>query len=292
MFGRSRLRKEKTRAATSLRRVLTRILIFLIVFTPLAIISFGSWYITHLSALTLREIKVAGGETVSPREIEKVVNEELEGDYFHLVPKRFAWFYPEEKIIERIRAVPRVKDVAVLRTDGHVLSISFTEYRPYALWCARPVAGDPDHCFFIDNEGTAFATAPSLSGSALLRFVDEKQDPELHKQLFSPDWLKLGEEFARGLKGRFGFTVLYLERVNENEIFYHLGSGGLVKIGVEKDANTSLNDLEAVFSDPQFAGLRSGNFVHIDLRYGNKVFVKEKEVVPEPEVVEGDAIQQ
>jgi len=291
MFGRSRLRKEKMRTVTKWRRVFARVLIFFIVFTPLAVLSYGFWYVTHLPSLTLSEIQVAEGETVSPRTIEKVVNEELTGNYFRFIPKRFAWFYPEEKIIERIKTVPRVKDVTVERTDGHILSISFNEYDPYALWCARPVSGTLDNCFFIDNEGIAFAAAPPLSGSALLRYVDEKQDPELKQKLFSYDWLKLSEEFAHGIKEHFDFTVIYLERVNENEIFYHLGSGGVVKIGSEKSAETTLNDLETVFSDSQFSHLRSGNFVHIDLRYGNKVFVKEKEVEPEPTVAEEDVVE-
>lgn len=278
MFGRSRLRKGKVRAAPKARRVLARLLVALIIFTPLAILSYGAWYVTHLSALTLREIKVEGGKTLSQSEIEKVVNEELTGTYYHLVPKRFAWFYPEERIIERIKAVPRVKDVTVERTSGDELIINFSEYLPYALWCAHPTVSEPDRCLFIDDEGMAFAQAPPLSGSALLRFVDEKNEPELRRQVFSHDWLQLGEEFASGIKGNFGFTILYLERINESEIFYHLGSGGLVKISSDKNASTTLNDLQTVFSNPQFSGLRSGNFVHIDLRYGNKVFVKEKEI--------------
>ncbi|OGG85728.1 hypothetical protein A2392_02975 [Candidatus Kaiserbacteria bacterium RIFOXYB1_FULL_46_14] len=278
MFGRSRLMKGKARTTTKLRRVLTRVLIVLIIFTPLAILSYGAWYVTHLSALTLREIKVEGGKTISRSEIEKVVNEELTGTYYHLVPKRFAWFYPEERIIEQIKAVPRVKDVTVERTSGDELVINFSEYLPFALWCAHPTVSEPDRCLFIDDEGTAFASAPPLSGSALLRFVDEKNEPALHQQIFSHDWLQLGGEFASEIKEHFGFTILYLERINESEIFYHLGSGGLVKISSDKNATTTLNDLQTIFSNPQFSHLRSGDFAHIDLRYGNKVFVKEKEV--------------
>jgi hypothetical protein len=40
-----------------------------------------------------------------------------------------------------------------------------------------------------------------------------------------------------------------------------------------------INNLMAVISSPDFSHLKPGNFQYIDLRYGNKVFVNEEEVV-------------
>lgn len=283
MFGSSRLRKTKKRNTLKWRRALHRTLFWSLIVGPIILVIWLSWYFVHLSAFTLQKIDITGGETVPHQDLELIIKQELDGSYYHLVPKRFAFLYPEEEILNKLKAVPRVKDVSIHREDGRTLIISFSEYKPHALWCARNSSGQLTPCFFIDDQGVAFTSAPLLTGSALLRFVDSKKDPSLHEQAFSHELLKTGETFSVGIGKRFGLAVEYLERVNENEMFVHLSSGGVLKISGDKSAENSLADLEAIFADKQFAHLSGGNFIHIDLRYGNKVFVQENEVVSESE---------
>ncbi len=292
MFGSSRLRKTKKKNTEKWRRALYFTLLWSLIIGPIILVSWLAWYFVHLSAFTLQKIEITGGETVPHQNLEAVINQELNGTYYHLVPKRFAYFYPEEEILNKLRAIPRIKDISVHREDGRTLIVSFTEYKPHALWCSVASTEELQPCFFIDDSGVAFAEAPSLKGSALLRYVDSRKNPAMHEQAFSYELLRTGKDFSMGIGKRFNLAVEYLERVNDNEIFVHLSTGGVLKISGDKPVEDTLNDLAAIFADKQFAHLTSGNFIHIDLRYGNKVFVQEKEIVPETtEVSEEEEVE-
>ena len=60
-----------------------------IAITVVVLLGYGVWYVTRLPALTLTEVEVKGGETVSHEELKSIVREELRGSYLFLVPKRF-----------------------------------------------------------------------------------------------------------------------------------------------------------------------------------------------------------
>lgn len=292
MFGSSRLRKAKKKNALKWRRALYFTLLWSLIIGPIILVSWLAWYLLHLSTFTLQNIEITGGETVPHQELETIINQELNGSYYHLVPKRFAYFYPEEEILNKLKSIARVKDVSINREDGQTLIVSFSEYRPYALWCSRSSTNELTPCLFIDESGIAFAEAPSLKGSALLRYVDSKRNPVIREQAFSYQLLQNGKDFSVGIGKLFNLSVEYLEKVNDDEIFVHLSTGGVLKISGDKPAEESLNDLATIFADKQFAHLSNGNFIHIDLRYGNKVFVQEKELIREAtEVTEEEEVE-
>lgn len=274
MFGRSRLRKSQQKNERRWRKVFKNILVVVLIVLPITGLLYGVWFISRLPALTISQIEVVGGETVPKDELKKTAEAELQGLYYRIWPKRFAWTYPEEQIKTKLSQLPRVKDVTVERVDGRTIIISFSEYRPHALWCERE---NQAQCFFIDDNGRAFAAAPSLIGSAFLRFVDHEREPSLHADNFGSNLINYAEELVVGLGARFGFGVVYFERIHEDDFFVYLSDGGILKINTTQTATETLDNLSAILSSKEFSHLKGGGFEYVDLRYGNKVFVKEKE---------------
>lgn len=275
MFGRSRISRKKDKKRSSWRAIRSFVWIASVAFLLVGLV-YALWYVTRLPRFSIDSIEVSGGDTIPETEIERVARQELFGEHFRLVPKRFVWWYPEEEIVVAIKAVPRVKDVSIER-KGNTLDIIFSEYRPYALWCDRTTlesSGVNKSCSFIDAEGVAFAPAPALSGSAFLRFVSDRE-PSLGERGFEPYLIEQGASFVDMISERFGFAVAYLEKVNETELFCHLVGGALIKIDTERDIRETIQNLAVVLGETKFSHLRAGSFSYIDLRYGNKVFVNE-----------------
>ena len=273
MFPKRRrsLRKKKKENP---RKVLIRqifIGFFLVVF--FSGLGYGVWHGTRIEALTIKTVEISGGETISHEEVKRLAEEKLEGDYFRLVPKRFAWTFPENEISAVVSTMSRIRDVSVDRLDGNTISINFSEFHPYALWCDSL---ESSNCAFIDRDGYAFDAAPSLTGATFVRYLDPLREVKVDEQAFSSDYMAESDLLIDHLFTNFGFDVRAIIRTAFDEMEYHLTGGGYLKVSSRQSMTYTLENLESILGSGEFAHLEPGNFQYIDLRYGNKVFVNEE----------------
>ena len=116
------------------KQLLKNISIGLGVFLLIGLMLYGVWHGTRVKALTIDEVVVTGGETISHQAVGADVSGLLEGEYAQFIPRRFAWTYPESEIMDKLLEVDRVKDPVVSRS-GKQLLVTLAEYEPVALWC-------------------------------------------------------------------------------------------------------------------------------------------------------------
>lgn len=138
-----------------------------LVISIVALLIVSVWYGTRIAPLNIVNVEVEGGQTISHDEVKKVAFRQLDGEHLGIVPKTFAWTYPEEVIASELSKIPRIHDISVIRNSGTDIAITFEEYLPEALWCSDH---DSDKCLFLDGKGFAFAESPKLSGGSFLRF--------------------------------------------------------------------------------------------------------------------------
>ena len=235
----------------------------------------GIWYGSRVESLTISKVEVNGGETIGYQRVIDEVLVGLEGYYIGLVPKRFAWFYPQDSIVSRVESIERVHNVTVDRVNGQTLQVNFSEFLPKALWCESVTS---DKCLFLDSEGYAFAEAPRLSGGSLVRFVTLGQDTQIGVGLTDFETFESLFELIHLLTERAWF-VSHIELDLVGDVFLVLSGGGELKVSSEEDPEKMVNNLMTVIASPEFSHLKPGNFQYIDLRFGNKVFVNEEEIV-------------
>lgn len=268
----------KKEGRTRSRLFLRQFLIGGVLFLLLALIGAAIWYGTRLEIFTITNVDVEGGETISHSMVRGLVEEELRGEYYNLVPKRFSLTYPEQLIISKVKSVPRVKDV-VLEKKGHrTLALTISEYYPFALWCPS-AAGEnlnSSPCFFLDVEGYSFIEAPTLNGSSMLRYFDNSITPEVGQQPFDTAFMNSTSRFAIAIGKDLGFGTVYIERVSPEEVNYHIAGGGILKTSIAQDVDETIDNLSAVLGTEEFKHLAPGNFKYIDLRFGSKVFINEE----------------
>jgi hypothetical protein len=237
------------------------------------------WYGTRLQALTLSEVKVYGGQTISHERVSRVASRQLEGEYIGFIPRAFAWLYPQQEIADELAIIERIHSIEVDRTNGSTLHITFQEYVPAALWCKTLLAIE---CVFIDKSGFAYGTSPNLAGGSLLRFIHTSKTPEVDARLTSAEDFGLLNELTDMLL-KNGWFVSHIEIDKERDAFLHIVDGGEFKVTLTQDPQVTVNNLNVVLTSDEFTDIQPGGFQYIDLRFGNKVFVNE---TPVEELVE------
>lgn len=243
----------------------------------LAIITTSVWYVTRLPSLTIATVTAAGGETIDHAVVVSVAEAALHGQYLGLVPKRFAYTYPKTQILNTVSGVERIKDIQLELIDRTELAIAFTEYIPDALWCA----GGTDTCVFLDKTGYAFAVAPQLSGGAFLRFEKISTTPATGVQGFDTATYQKMQQLAALLATQDWFVSAVLTDA-AGDAFIECTNGIELKILVTDEPEAIVDNLFTVLQSPNFIDHDIADFDYFDLRFGNKVFVKE---IEEAEVV-------
>lgn len=258
------------------RRRAVRLVVLLILGGGLLV---GVWYGTRAKFVTITTVEVSGSTTIDLRAVEQEVQSILDGSYLFLIPKRFSYTYPHDIIMNTLEHLPRVAHATVTRTSRTVLSVALSEYTSYALWCqsvASSTAPDaPGPCLFISEEGFAFAEAPSLQGMTFLRYITPERNPVVGMILASADYIQVTKEFAHALLRAHHLQVYAITETSDGDLRYRVRGGGELLVDKDADMQEVFANLDAVLNSTEFKHLTSGNFVYIDLRFGNKVFVKE-----------------
>lgn len=269
MLGRKRTKVRKRRSASVLTR---QFFVGFLLFMVLVAVGSVVWYGSRLESLTIVKVNVVGGDTVQHDEIKSLVEHELEGEYYRVIPKRFSWTYPKEKIVSAVESVLKVKEARLTRPDSTTVEVSFIEYNPVALWCLTRES--LEGCIFLDDTGYAFSPAPPLRGNAMPRYFNQ-ETPTEGQNPFTYEFMRDTLSFTKEVRQNFNFVAHGIEKVGVDEAIFELHGGGQIKITLREPVKTTLENLRVLLGAPEFAHISPGNFEYIDLRFGDKVFVNE-----------------
>jgi len=272
----TKLQKRTHKKIKKERSVLHKqIIVGVVILFCVSLLVTGTWYGTRIESLQVTQVAVVGGFTIPHSEIEEKVRERLSGEYFLLIPHSFQSLYPRQAIIENIKSIPRIKNVHVELTEGQTVAVAFEEYRPGALWCLEHTAQE---CLFLDETGFAFAQAPTLTGSAFVRYVDLNHTPAKKEQAFDPEFMTQTKQFTKLLADNLDLYVTHVEKIQDLDIEYKVSGGGVLKVSQLVSVEDSFNNLKAILNSEDFIHLQNGAFQYIDLRFGDKIFLNEVEL--------------
>lgn len=238
----------------------------------------GVWYLTRLPYFTITSIQISGGETISHEEIDTVISQQLNGSYIRLVPNRFIYTYPHDAIVASVNSVPRIRDVVLSRLGKNTLVLKFDEYVPYALWCRA--INEPESCYFISADGYAFASAPMLEGGALIRHVIEAKTELKNESIFAEKNLSEIHTFIHQLETELHLRITDVFYTKDNDVIFYINGGGKILVSTKLGYDQSVKNLKSIVLSKEFQHIAPGNFNYIDLRFGNKIFIKEGEDTP------------
>lgn len=242
------------------------------------------YYVTRLEMFTLSEIEIEGGETISHETLRGYVEEELEGAYFRLIPKRFTYLFPHDRIVYVLEHVPRVHDVNIERLSRNKLKVTFEEYTPHALWCQHESTTTP--CYFLDVTGYAFAEAPLLHGGALTRHYMTIEETPLPGQVIDDERLASIDTFIKRAGDALSFRINAITYMHDEDVTFWVNGGGSIQASLKRDLGVTLENVTAALESDAFHHIEPGNFNYIDARFENKIFINEEIATSSEETTE------
>ncbi len=234
--------------------------------------------ISHLDSMTIAKIEVSGNSRLSSVDIENVVREKIAGNFLGFFSRSNVFLYPQEEVVEAIRAVPAVNGIEVERIGTRTIHIRLEEKGEVARWCSGEVHNISD-CYSIDENGYIFSrTSPEATSTLSVIYRMTINDDALGRQFLDKEDFKNLRFFIGQLEG----LVLEPKEVSITDTNYmtvYLGGGGKLIVNRADDLSKVLGNITAIISDKSIAPslprfLRELDYIKLDS--GNKVVYKVK----------------
>lgn len=235
-------------------------------------------FFTHFKPLQIAEINFAGNEAVGDYYLTQTINQELAGNYLGIFSKNNIVIFPKSKIESDILSqFPRVSNVAVVRSGLGSILVNIVERKPKSLWCPGVAAVSAvSGCYLMDESGRAFAVAPDFSGQTYLEYFNGESG-DLTNQLFKSSFnFQELAFFTDSLRGA-GILINKINSTSNGDLELYLETGGRIIVGSTQTLGKTFDNLNSVWNDNDLNLKASATKLdYIDLRFGNKVFYKEK----------------
>lgn len=259
--------KQAKRKSRSNWRLIVRVVIAIAIITGITIL-------TRLPRLQVSTVEVVGANVADPGDISEFVKEQLQGHRLFIFPKSSIFLVPEHSLEKNIKhAFSRFQTVVVSRKNFSTVLVSVTEYQGMYLWCTA----DTD-CYFMDQNGIAFAPAPYFTGSAYPKiFVGTIQNVPF--QAVTDDQISMITLLTDRLSA-IGIVPEELHFVSEHELdvnFNHNGHQAQLIFDPVNSISDALVDLyTGLRTNPLASKFHDQNDVlqYIDLRFSNRVVYK------------------
>lgn len=238
------------------------------------------WFLLRTERFVISAVHVRGAHGESGAEIRELVFSHLhkrEDAFFSSANTLLAPLYEIARAIEE--AHPRIKTARILRKGFTEIIVVVEERNPFALYCEENVSIENNrssgNCFFADEEGIIFRTAPYLA------------HPEIKLIYFSPDILKDGIRTAplsRDELDAIGELGAALRREEIEPKSFHVtggdtlhimtGEGYSLLVLIDDDYSDEFGRFLSVLESDALRGGVLERIYQFDLRFGRKIFYR------------------
>ena len=275
--------KKKKRKAFKFK-ILVCVVFVIVFFLGIALLS-------RISGLNIKIVSVSGNKIVETKDIEKIANEDLVGNYFFLFPKTNFLIYPKNKIKNDLALnLKRLKDISFDSGNIKNLAINVSEYDGKYLWCGTLIPelqnSSGEKCNFMDSSGYIFDEAPYFSGDVYFKFYGPTEGGKIIGGQYLPNSFTNITAFKKDLEDmnlnptRFAI----LPHPTGDEGSFWIGGGGpatspALMFNMDSDYEKLAENLQsAIDTEPLKTDIQTkfSSLLYLDLRFGNKVYYKFK----------------
>lgn len=262
----------------------------IIAFVVLSILFAGFGMLSGISQLVVNEVDVLGTESLQPVEIEQATLQSISGRQWLFYARANVFLFSKKGIVGTItKDFPRVYQVTSIERDGQKLTVSVEERHAAYTWCGQEAPTyiarfERNPCYFLDQEGFAFAPAPQFTeGVYLSIYGGMPQESDV-----------VGETI--NLRNNIADVYQILEILEDNGLRVHslvlapdgqhaflldisTSTGEYAKILWNEDVplTETLEKLSAALSEENFQkdfSERGNALLYVDTRFNNRVFYK------------------
>lgn len=228
-------------------------------------------------------VYIEGNDVVLDKKIKALIDEQIRGKYFYIIPKNNIFIYPKNSIKNKIlETFKRIYYVKISISDFTSIVVTVKERKPYAVWCGENPNKDKENnkneCYFIDSDGFLFAKSPIFSGDVYFTVYGDIinfKDSNILGSVF------LGKERfkklmrLKDLLNKEGIKVYKLTQKENGDFQFYISSGGVLMFNELQDMEKLLRNLVSAIEvkKNENKNINKG-LEYIDVRFNNKVIFK------------------
>ncbi len=271
----SRVKYRSAEALQKRRRSFKRVSIFLSI--GIVFIFIGLVFFLRMDRFQIRDVNIEGARIIQESDLRKSVDDTLSGSYVWLIPKSNTFIYNlgtlKSYLLEEF---PGIQSITLARDGFNKISLNIEERKPHVLWCPDKDEVD-QQCYFIDDTGLLFAEAPSFSGNVYFIFRGKlDKDTPLGARLMSQQDFTSFEQFISLITKNLHVDIVGVTFKEVGDFDLDLASGTKILFNKTLSYDDMYNNFGSVLKSDQFASSTIDSLEYLDMRFGNKIFFKNK----------------
>ena len=233
----------------------------------------GVVFLLRLSAIQITEVTIEGNGFVSTQEIQDKTDRILGSSYLFVIPKSNVFLFSRGELASRIKENPAVIDVRIDKDLFHTLNISITEQEKEAIYCT---SFDRSECYYINGDGYLYSRTPAdLQLDQEIVVYLEGEQKKLRDTVLDTELYSNVMGFVKS-SARYGLITANVYVRSNGVIEFNTQPGARLLVSRFDDFASGFSNLIALFDQNVIAKEQLAIIDYIDLRFGNKVFYKNR----------------
>lgn len=241
----------------------------------------GLGYLFRAPSFQVLRVQISGAKVVPEEDIQKVVQESMKGNYFFLIPKTSTFFLDKGFIQKNIlQSSLRIKKATLSREGTGGVRVTIVERTAAHTWCqGESSASDSKECYYIDEEGFAFAPAPRFSPGVVFEFFGDTATgtaPRIGTTVIASSSVSFILSFRSALSSTTPVSLLSARSTGDGDYELATLEGPVILLSNRDTAESEAGRLDVFFRSDVFTGPGIQGAVRalkkIDLRFGQKIF--------------------
>ncbi len=230
-------------------------------------------YLATLPVFYIQHLKIEGTIFVEKTEIEQKTQEILNKKILWFIPIKNIFLFPKNELEESLKQNPAIISVKIRKKLFNTLSITIEEHAKQMIYC---VYLDKSECYYVNDDGFLYSK------------VKEYIIPEQEILIFDERGSKKIEDVLIE-KEKYEDILLFVKNLSREEIYikeiyihpdmtvdFVSRTDTIFKVSVFDDFRKDYANLIALFEKQILTKDILQTIEYIDLRFGNKVFYKNK----------------
>jgi hypothetical protein len=233
--------------------------------------------------LRITAVAVSGAETLATSTVKADVSAQLSGAYFFIFARDNIFLYPRQEIVRLLlERYPTLRSADVHAANFHTVAVALVERQPVALWCPSAEPGQ-DACSYIDEEGLIYAPAPQFSEAPYRTYggaLATTSQPGL-RQYLAPEQFQSLRALVEALDQKepddpIRLVVVDSGLAGQEDVRVYFHDDFLLIFALRDDGGDVFERFSLALQAPPFSGKKLSDFEYLDLRFGDRLYYKEK----------------
>lgn len=245
---------------------------YLLLFFILALLT-GFIFLLRIPQIQISEVKISGNSFVTTQEIQQKADAVLNSNIAFVIPKRNIFLFPSGLLERKLKENPAVISATVHKDLFKKINIEIMEQEKEAVYCN---SFDRTTCFYINNEGFIYSQISEyvVPEQEIIIYLEGGQrsikETMFEKQLYV-DMMTFIKSSAR-----YGISIGYVHLKSDSVMEFHTRDGAVLLTSRFDDFEKDFLNFIALFDQEVLTKEQLSQIEYIDLRFGNKVFYKNK----------------